>query len=113
MNSPYWFELAVAFGLTCIGGIVLQSFAEGVPKWRRAAKMLLGGAISVFVSATAGREWFFVMVGLVAVGVVAVHCWWLPKHGINGWTAEPKEKYYALRRWKRPPVRLVTSASGR
>ena len=49
MNSPYWFELAVAFGLTCIGGIVLQSFAEGVPKWRRAAKMLLGGAISVFV----------------------------------------------------------------
>ena len=29
MNSPYWFELAVSFGLVCIGNIVLQPFAEG------------------------------------------------------------------------------------
>ena len=100
MSFGYWFELAVAFGLTGIGGIVLQPFAEGVPKWRRVAKMLLGGGISVLVSATAGREWFFVMVGLVAAGVLVVHCWWLPKQGINGWTAEPREKYYALRGWK-------------
>ena len=31
---------------------------------------------------------------------LTVHAWWLPRHGINGWTAEPKEKYYALRGWK-------------
>lgn len=103
MNSPYWFELAVSFGLMCIGNIVLQPFAEGVPKWRRVAKMFLGGAISVYVSAMAGREWFYVMVGLITVFVLVVHGWWLPKKGINGWTAEPKEKYYALRGWKLPP----------
>lgn len=103
MNWPYWFELAVSFGLVCIGNIVLQPFAEGVPKWRRVAKMFLGGAISVYVSAFAGREWFFVMVGLMAAGVVIVHCWWLPRNGINGWTAEPKDKYYAMRGWKLPP----------
>ena len=103
MNSPYWFELAVSFGLVCIGNIVLQPFAEGVPKWWRVAKMFLGGAISVYVSAMAGREWFYVMVGLMTVFVLVVHGWWLPKKGINGWTAEPKEKYYALRGWKLPP----------
>jgi hypothetical protein len=34
--------------------------------------------------------WFDV--ALVAV----VHGWWLPKHGVSGWTAEPRERYYAL-----------------
>jgi hypothetical protein len=24
---------------------------------------------------------------------------WLPKQGVNGWTGEPKEKYYQLRGW--------------
>ena len=38
MNSPYWFELAIAFGLICIGNIVLAPFAEGLPKWRRVSK---------------------------------------------------------------------------
>lgn len=103
MNSPYWFELAVAFGGCCIGNIVFEPFAAGIPKWRRVAKMFLGGAISVYVSAMTGREGFFVMLGLIALGLVVVHGWWLPKQGINGWTAEPKEKYYALRGWKWPP----------
>jgi hypothetical protein len=29
-----------------------------------------------------------------------IHMWWLPKHGINGWTGEPRAKYYQLRGWK-------------
>jgi len=32
---------------------------------------------------------------------LVIHLWWLPKHGINGWTGEPREKYYALRGWKK------------
>ena len=35
------------------------------------------------------------------IPVVVVHMWWLPKHGVNGWTGEPKDKYYALRGWDR------------
>ncbi len=100
MNSPYWFELAVVFGLVALGNILLSGFAQCEPKGRRLAKLLLGGAISVFVSATAGREWFFVLLGVVGVAVIVVHAWWLPKHGVNGWTAEPREKYFALRGWK-------------
>lgn len=100
MNSPYWFELAVVFGLTSIGGILLGHFEEGRPKWQRVVKVLMGGAISVLVSATAGREWFFVLLGALMVAVVVIHAWWLPRKGINGWTAEPRERYYALRGWK-------------
>jgi hypothetical protein len=100
MNSPYWFELAVMFGLVCIGNIVLQPFADGISKWRRVAKMFIGGAVAVLISATAGREWFFVMLGVMTILLLVVHGWWLPKHGINGLTAEPKEKYYAFRGWK-------------
>jgi hypothetical protein len=29
-----------------------------------------------------------------------VRGWWLTRNGVNGLTAEPKEKYFALRGWK-------------
>jgi len=32
-----------------------------------------------------------------------VHGWWLPRNGINGWTGEPKARYYELRGWPLPP----------
>jgi hypothetical protein len=100
MNSPYWFELAVVFGLTSVGEILLGHFEEGRPKWQRVCKVLGGGALGVLVSATAGRGWFFVLLGALAVAVVVIHAWWLPRKGVNGWTAEPRERYYALRGWK-------------
>lgn len=100
MNSPYWFELAVVFGLICLGNIVLQAFAVEESKWRRVAKLVVGGAVSVLISATAGREWFFALLGFVGIAIVVIHAWWLPRCGVNGLTAEPKEKYYALRGWK-------------
>ena len=39
-------------------------------------------------------------VGGLLLLVGAIHVWWLPKHGIHPLTAEPKDKYYALRGWK-------------
>ena len=33
---------------------------------------------------------------LPLLGVVVVHVWWLPKHGVNLWVGEPKERYYVL-----------------
>lgn len=100
LNSPYWFEVAVVFLLTTVGGIVFSAFARYESKLRRIAKALIGGAVAVTISATAGREWFIVLLGVVAVAVVVIHGWWLPRHGVNGWTAEPRERYFALRGWK-------------
>lgn len=99
-DSPYWFEVAVVCGLTCIGSVVFAGFAQYEPKWRRLGKLLVGVALAVSVSATAGRPWFFALLGAMAVFLVVVHGWWLPRHGVNGLTAEPKEKYFALRGWK-------------
>ena len=101
MNSPYWFELAVVFGITAIGIIFFGHFEERTPKWRRVVKLVLLAALGVAASATFGRVGFFVLLGVMSAAVVVIHAWWLPKrHGINGWTAEPREKYYALRGWK-------------
>ena len=100
MNSPYWFELAVMFGLMAVGNIVFGQFAEGQPKWQRVAKVVVSGGIAVLGSATAGRGWFFALLGVMSGLVIIIHAWWLPKHGINGWTAEPRDRYYALRGWK-------------
>ena len=101
MSWPYWFELAVVFGLTALGGILFAPFCERESKLRRIAKLVIGGGIAVLVSATAGRPWFFVLLGAIGGAVVYIHGWLLPrKYGINGWTAEPREKYRALRGWK-------------
>lgn len=102
MNSPYWFEVAVICGLTAIGTILLGHFEAGRPKWRRVLKIFVACGLGVSISALAGRGWFFVFLGVVLVAVTLVHAWWLPKHGVHGWTGEPRERYYRLRGWKLP-----------
>lgn len=100
---PYWFEIAVICAITTLGNILLGHWEEQTPKWRRVLKPFVICGLSVLISATAGRFWFFVMLGVMAALVTLLHAWWLPRKGINGWTAEPREKYYALRGWKWPP----------
>ena len=56
----------------------------------------LGLTIFVTVSATIGRPWAFGLLALPLAAALVIYVWWLPKHGINGWTGEPKEKYYDL-----------------
>lgn len=96
---PFWFELAVVWGLTAFGGIFFGHFEERTPKGRRVLKLVLLSAGAVALSAGAGRGAFFVALGLLLVAVVVVHAWWLPRQGINGWTGEPRARYYALRGW--------------
>jgi hypothetical protein len=105
LDSPYWFEVAVICAITTAGNIVMGHWEEQLPKWRRLSKVALLCLFSVWLSTTFGRPWFFAMLGLVSVVVTVIHAWWLPRQGINGWTAEPREKYYALRGWKWPPDR--------
>ena len=84
------------------GNIFFGHFEEKTPKWRRALKVLVFVGFIVAVSAALGRAWAMgVLVGAAVIPFVVIHGWWLPKHGINGWTGEPKEKYYQLRGWDR------------
>ncbi len=97
-----WFEVAMVMTIFAFGNIFFGHFEEGTPKWRRALKVLVFVGLTLAISAALGRAWAmgFLVVAAV-IPLVVIHMWWLPKHGINGWTAEPKEKYYRLRGWDR------------
>lgn len=97
-----WFEIAVMSTIFAIGNILFGHFEERTPKWRRLAKMALITAVAVAISAYLGRTWFWTFLAAMALPVIIIHAWWLPSRGVNGWTGEPREKYYALRGWKHP-----------
>jgi hypothetical protein len=96
-----WLEVAIMASLFAIGNIFFGHFEEGTPKWRRLLKFFLFIGATILIAETAGRFWFFVFLGVMCIAPLIIHLWWLPKHGINGWTGEPKDKYYELRGWKR------------
>ena len=98
-TDSLWFEIAVVALLFAVGNILLGHFEERNPKWRRLLKLGSAIGITILLSATVGRPWAIGYLGLLLLGAAVIHIWWLPKHGINGWTGEPREKYYALRGW--------------
>jgi hypothetical protein len=59
--------------------------------------------------ATVGRLWAYAVLVPPLLVAAWVHLYWLPKHGINGWTAEPRDKDVELVRGRRqlPPDRTV------
>jgi hypothetical protein len=95
-----WIDVAVMASLFAIGNILFGHFEERTPKWRRVLKLFLFTGLVALISSTAGRAWSIALVGTLLSVVLIIHAWWLPKKGINGFTGEPKEKYYALRGWK-------------
>lgn len=97
-------EVAVVAIIFAVGDIVFGHWEAETPKWRRLLKFVLIMGITLALSAGVGRRWAMLFLGLLGLAAVIVHGWWLPRLGINGWTGEPKEKYYALRGWKYPPT---------
>ena len=98
-----WMAVAITATIFAIGNILFGHFEEKTPKWRRVTKVFLVLGMVAAISARFGPAWGLLPIGLMLVGFVAVHLWWLPhRHGINGLTGEPKEKYYEFRGWKRP-----------
>ena len=94
-----WLEVAIMASLFAVGNILFAHFEERTPKWRRVAKLFLFIGLTLIITEFIGRLWFYLFLAAMMVGVAVIHVWWLPKQGINGWTAEPKEKYYKLRGW--------------
>jgi len=95
-TDTYWFDVAIATSGLMLGHLYFGRFEEHRPYWRRLLKSLLGVALVVGTTAFAGRAWTYVLLGAIAVALVVVDGWWLPKHGVNGLTAEPRDRYYEL-----------------
>jgi hypothetical protein len=98
-----WLEVAIVATIFAVGNILFGHFEAETPKWRRVLKVILFLAVTRFVTVQFGRPWSFLLIALPLVLVVIVHGWWLPRKGINGWTGEPKARYYEFRGWKLPP----------
>lgn len=62
-------------------------------------KYLVTLAILLIVTHFFGRAVAFCLLGLCLVPILYIHGVLLPRKGINGWTGEPKRKYYEFRGW--------------
>lgn len=91
-----WFDVALVMTIFAIGNILFGHFEEHRPKARRLLKVALVAGLVVALSAVGLRWAGYVVLGLLGLAAVYIHAWWLPSHGINGWTGEPKAKYYEL-----------------
>ncbi len=85
-TNSLWFDVAIVMGLFALGSILFGHFEEHKPKWRRILKVVVVSTIFVSVSATVGRPWAFGLLVLPLSAALIIHVWWLPKHGMNGWT---------------------------
>ena len=100
--TQMWMDIAIVASIFAVGSILFGHFEEGTPKWRRVTKFFVTIGLVALISSTAGSVWVVAFIGTMSLGALIVHAWWLPRHGINGWTGEPRDKYYELRGWKRP-----------
>jgi predicted MFS family arabinose efflux permease len=94
-----WIELAVLYGIFAVGNILFGHFEERTPRTRRLAKLVAFTALTALIYLVFGRPWSLIWLALPLAIALYVHAIWLPRHGINGLTAEPRERYYALRGW--------------
>lgn len=95
-TQTVWFDVALVMSIFAVGNILFGHFEEHKPKARRILKVILIVGLVVALS-IAGLRWVgYIVIAMLGAAVAYVHIWWLPGHGINGWTGEPKEKYYEL-----------------
>jgi hypothetical protein len=94
--NTLWFDVAVVMSIFAFGNICFGHFEEHKPKLRRILKVVIVLAVVVGLAATVGRLWAYAVLAIPLLGAAYVHLRWLPQHGINGWTGEPKDKYLEL-----------------
>ena len=100
--DSYWIDIAAFLALTLAGHVLLGHFETHKPAWRRVLKVAMGTVLFAAALHFFGREWTWgVTIAIVVVAGILIHGWWLPKHGVHGWTGEPRDKYLELVRARR------------
>lgn len=103
-TSSLWVETFVVTLFYLLGNVFLGHFDERNPiviqtKLKKLLKYVITLIIVLLISTYFNRSIAFVVLGLTIVPVLYIHCIVLPKKGINGFTGEPKSKYYEFRGW--------------
>jgi len=100
-TDSVWFELfIISFGLL-MGHIFMGHFEERSSKLRKFLKAIVSILLMITLSCFFGRTVAFTVFALFLIPVIYVHAIWLPRQRIDGWTGEPKAKYYELRGWSK------------
>ncbi len=94
-------DVSLMAALLAAGNVIFWHFDPQQPLWRRVIKIVVALAITAAVSRYFGRIGVFIWFAIVALPVIYIHAIWLPLHGVNGLTGEPREKYEALRKRRR------------
>jgi hypothetical protein len=97
-----WLEVTVIAVFLTLGNVAFRHFEPRQPLWRRILKVVVALVATAIISHYFGRIGVIIAFGIAALPVIYVHAIWLPRHGVNGWTGEPRDKYYALRGWRDP-----------
>jgi hypothetical protein len=84
------------------GNLAFWHFDPEQPLWRRLLKVVVSLSITALAWRYFGRLGVLIWFAIIVVPLMYVHAVWLPVHGVNGWTGEPREKYHALRGWPPP-----------
>ena len=92
-TDTWWFDVAVVMSIFAVGSVLFGRFEQHKSRGRRVLKQVVVLAIVLLLDATAGRVWAFGVLAIPLLGAAYVHLVWLPKRGINGWTAEPYDEY--------------------
>ncbi|MBX2967396.1 MAG: hypothetical protein KF845_14735 [Cyclobacteriaceae bacterium] len=98
-TDSLWFEVAITSMVIALGHILLGHFEERTPRVRKLVKYLLSLIVVIGLSLYFGRTVAFTVYALLFIPVLYIHIVMLPRKGINGWTGEPKSKYYEYRGW--------------
>lgn len=96
-TNTLWFDISLITGMFALGHIFFGHFEVHTPKWRKVAKLILFICLVVIITSTIGRIWTLGFLGVMILAVIIIHAVVLPAKGINGWTGEPREKYYKMR----------------
>ncbi len=73
--------------------VVFNNFEKHLPIARRVIKLFVVVSILAVIGILFSRYAFWGTIALMTIGQVYLHGWYFPKHGINGLTAEPHDKY--------------------
>jgi len=95
-------DITIVAVVLAIGNVAFRHFEPQKPLWRRLLKILVALALTAVISYYFGRTGVVIAVAIAMLPVIYIHGIWLPRHGVNGWTGEPRERYYALRGWPPP-----------
>jgi hypothetical protein len=98
-TNTNWFEISIVTFFFLVGNIFLGHFEERSPRLKKLIKYFITLTVIILASIYLGRTIALLMIGLTLLPIAYIHGIVLPRKGINGWTGEPKSKYYDFRGW--------------